>query len=42
MSKAPEFIPLSDAAWRIEQYFLSLAVPNDKAEAVVAVIKGPN
>lgn len=33
---------LTDDGWRIEQYVLSLAVPNDKAEAVVAVIKGPN
>lgn len=34
---------LTDDGWKIEQYVLSLAVPNDKADAVVAVIKGaPN
>jgi len=32
---------LTDNGWKIEQYVLSLAVPNDKADAVVAVIKAP-
>jgi uncharacterized protein (TIGR02246 family) len=31
---------LTDDGWKIEQYVLSLAVPNDKADAVVALIKG--
>ncbi len=31
---------LTDDGWKIEQYVLSFAVPNDKADAVVAVIKG--
>ena len=31
---------LTDGGWKIEQYVLSFAVPNDKADAVVAVIKG--
>lgn len=32
---------LTDAGWRIEQYVLSFAIPNDKADAVVAAIKAP-
>ena len=31
---------LTDDGWKIEQYVLSLAVPNDKADAVVEVIRG--
>lgn len=31
---------LTDDGWKIEQYVLSFAVPNDKADAVVALIKG--
>ena len=31
---------LTDDGWKIEQYVLSFAVPNDKAGAVVAVIRG--
>jgi uncharacterized protein (TIGR02246 family) len=31
---------LTDRGWKIEQYVLSFAVPNDRADAVVAVIKG--
>ena len=31
---------LTDDGWKIEQYVLSLAVPNDKADEVVALIKG--
>ncbi|RZJ00401.1 MAG: DUF4440 domain-containing protein [Brevundimonas sp.] len=31
---------LTDDGWKIEQYVLSIAVPNDKADAVVAVIRG--
>ena len=31
---------LTADGWKIEQYVLSFAVPNDKAEAVVAVIRG--
>jgi uncharacterized protein (TIGR02246 family) len=31
---------LTDDGWKIEQYVLSFAVPNDKADDVVAVIKG--
>lgn len=31
---------LTADGWKIEQYVLSLAVPNDKATAVVAVIRG--
>lgn len=31
---------LTEDGWKIEQYVLSLAVPNDKADAVVALIKG--
>ena len=27
--------------WKIEQYVLSFAVPNDKARAVVEAIEGP-
>lgn len=30
---------LTDDGWKIEQYVLSFAVPNDKARAVVGVIK---
>ena len=30
---------LTDGGWKIEQYVLSFAVPNDKARAVVGVIK---
>ena len=30
---------LTDEGWKIEQYVLSFAVPNDKARAVVGVIK---
>lgn len=32
---------LTDDGWKIEQYVLSFAVPNDKAGAVVAVIAAP-
>lgn len=32
---------LTDDGWKIEQYVLSFAIPNDKAAAVVAAIKGP-
>jgi uncharacterized protein (TIGR02246 family) len=31
---------LTDDGWKIEQYVLSFAVPNDSADAVVAVIRG--
>jgi hypothetical protein len=31
---------LTDDGWKIEQYILSFAVPNDRAEAVVEAIKG--
>lgn len=31
---------LTEEGWKIEQYVLSLAVPNDKAGAVVAAIRG--
>ncbi len=31
---------LTEDGWKIEQYVLSFAVPNDRADAVVAVIKG--
>lgn len=31
---------LTDDGWKIEQYVLSFAVPNDRAEAVVEVIRG--
>jgi uncharacterized protein (TIGR02246 family) len=31
---------LTDDGWKIEQYVLSFAVPNDRADAVVQVIKG--
>lgn len=31
---------LTEDGWKIEQYVLSLAVPNDKADAVVEVIRG--
>lgn len=31
---------LTDDGWKIEQYVLSFAVPNDKAAAVVASMKG--
>ena len=31
---------LTDDGWKIEQYVLSLAIPNDKADAVVEVIRG--
>ena len=31
---------LTDTGWKIEQYVLSLPVPNDKADAVVALITG--
>ncbi|MFA4951078.1 nuclear transport factor 2 family protein [Brevundimonas sp.] len=30
---------LTDDGWKIEQYVLSFAVPNDRADAVVATIK---
>lgn len=30
----------TDDGWKIEQYVLSFAVPNDRADAVVEVIKG--
>ena len=32
---------LTDDGWKIEQYVLSFAVPNDRADAVVAAIKAP-
>ncbi|KPF79808.1 protein with SnoaL 3 domain, NTF 2 superfamily [Brevundimonas sp. AAP58] len=31
---------LTEDGWKIEQYVLSFAVPNDRADAVVEVIKG--
>ena len=31
---------LTDDGWKIEQYVLSFAVPNDRASAVVAAIRG--
>jgi hypothetical protein len=31
----------TEAGWKIEQYVLSFAIPNDKADAVVAVVRGP-
>ena len=31
---------LTDDGWKIEQYVLSFAVPNDRADAVVEAIKG--
>lgn len=31
---------LTEDGWKIEQYVLSFAVPNDRADAVVAVIRG--
>ncbi len=31
---------LTEDGWKIEQYVLSFAVPNDRAEAVVEVIQG--
>lgn len=31
---------LTDEGWKIEQYVLSFSVPNDRADAVVEVIKG--
>jgi len=31
---------LTEDGWKIEQYVLSFAVPNDRAEAVVEAIKG--
>ena len=30
----------TEAGWKIEQYVLSFAIPNDKADAVVAVVRG--
>lgn len=30
---------LTDNGWKIEQYVLSFAIPNDKADAVVAVVR---
>ena len=33
---------LTDDGWKIEQYVLSLPVPNDKAAAVVALIRSPD
>ncbi|MGV9009794.1 nuclear transport factor 2 family protein [Brevundimonas sp.] len=32
---------LTADGWKIEQYVLSFAVPNDRADSVVAVIKAP-
>lgn len=32
---------LTEDGWKIEQYVLSFAIPNDKADAVVAAVKGP-
>jgi uncharacterized protein (TIGR02246 family) len=34
-------IRLTADGWKIEQYVLSFAVPNDKSDAVVAAIRGP-
>ena len=31
---------LTDDGWKIEQYVLSFAIPNDKADAVVAIVRG--
>ena len=33
---------LTEDGWKIEQYVLSLPVPNDKADAVVALIRRPD
>lgn len=33
---------LTDEGWKIEQYVLSMAVPNEKAQAVVDLIKQPD
>lgn len=33
---------LTDDGWKIEQYVLSLPVPNDKADTVVALIRRPD
>ena len=33
---------LTDDGWKIEQYVLSIPVPNDKARAVVALIRTPD
>jgi uncharacterized protein (TIGR02246 family) len=33
---------LTQNGWKIEQYVLSFAIPNDRAEAVVAAIKAAN
>lgn len=30
---------LTDDGWKIEQYVLSFAIPNDKADAVVAIVR---
>ena len=30
----------TETGWKIEQYVLSFAIPNDKADAVVAVVRG--
>ena len=30
----------TEAGWKIEQYVLSFAIPNDKADAVVAAVRG--
>jgi len=31
---------LTDDGWKIEQYVLSFAIPNDKSDAVVAAVRG--
>jgi uncharacterized protein (TIGR02246 family) len=31
---------LTDDGWKIEQYVLSFAIPNDRADEVVAVVRG--
>jgi len=31
---------LTDDGWKIEQYVLSFAIPNDRSDAVVAAVKG--
>jgi uncharacterized protein (TIGR02246 family) len=32
---------LTDDGWKIEQYVLSIAIPNDKADAIVELIRAP-
>ena len=32
---------LTPDGWKIEQYVLSIAIPNDKADAIVEMIRAP-